>query len=343
MNRKLFGIILGLVFFISVLNFPSTTVKGTSTLYARPPGVGKPPKKPSASVDIRSVGADSLPDHIMLGADIEIIAEVTGDQITSVSFSIDNGPTNPMFQWGSSNRYFGTWSTSGVGDHTIKVWAENDQGNELAADTAVITVVDSYQGTLYYEIDWMVPVPQEILDYWTAYWDSRAIQLIYKIDDGPEVIPYDAVVTQDEFWILEAMYNDHEFESYGTTDDRGGNVFDSQEKWVLWGSWDENSNVGGYTWVSIEGKDLVCGNYIFIAAEMCHNFGGIGAQVVVMMHEAGHSIGVAVLRVRGPRISEVYDADYYSIMSHMRTENCGFTDHWYYSFEYWGTRNLESY
>jgi len=115
---------------------------------------------------------------------------------------------------------------------------------------------------------------------------------------------------------------------------------------MLYGTWDASSNVGGYTYIAFSGKDLIGGNYIFIADAMIDNWESqnsipsSGGEVIVTCHEAGHSIGIAVLR----GTSEKYDPDAYSIMSYMRLQNAkDMADCWYYSEEYWATANLSHY
>jgi len=115
---------------------------------------------------------------------------------------------------------------------------------------------------------------------------------------------------------------------------------------MLYGTWDQDSSVGGYTYVAFIGRDLVAGNYIFIADAMIYaweasnSIPSNGGEVIVTCHEAGHSIGIAVLR----GTSEKYDPDAYSIMSYMRLQNAkDMTYYWYYSKEYWSTANLNYY
>jgi hypothetical protein len=300
----------------------------------------KPVSSTTAAVSIRSLGTGTLTDYLLKGTSIEIVAKCTGT-FSTVYYSIDSGAGVLMTRWGTSDRYYAMWDTSAaaLGTHTVKVYTLSSTGAQVAYQTKSVTVTSTYQMYLYYEIDYMqgLQPPQIVLDYWTAWWNSRAVKLTYKLDD---VVPYASVVS--DLFAYEAQYNDYEFASYGTVNDQGGNVMNSQEKWVLWGSWDTNTGTGGYTYISATKTDLVCGNYIFIAAQMCQDYEadyGIpnyGAQVVVMMHEGAHAIGVAILSRSG---GETYDSDYYGIMSYMRAENCGFNNHWYYSTEYWSARN----
>jgi len=116
---------------------------------------------------------------------------------------------------------------------------------------------------------------------------------------------------------------------------------------MLWADYDVDHNVGGSTYVELtDSGDAIGGNYITIDKGMVDDYYApynmqLGGEVVVAMHEAGHSIGVARLQWFFGWY-EVYDSDY-SIMSVMRTENAGFTNHWYYSWNHWNTRNLVYY
>jgi len=120
----------------------------------------------------------------------------------------------------------------------------------------------------------------------------------------------------------------------------------SPAKWILWGTEDDNPYVGGYTYVVIDKKDALAGNYIFIADGMVDSWEtqnemyNDNGEVIVACHELGHSIGI--LQLKGQ--SEKYDPDYYSIMSHMRPENALYMENaWYYSSTYWNSKNLEYY
>ena len=115
---------------------------------------------------------------------------------------------------------------------------------------------------------------------------------------------------------------------------------------MLWGTWDENTNVGGYTYVVIDKKDALSGNYVFIADAMIDDWEAENSmyadngEVIVTCHELGHSIGI--LQLRGQ--SEKYDPDSYSIMSTMNVENALYMENnWYYSESYWDTKNMGYY
>ncbi len=206
-------------------------------------------------------------------------------------------------------------------------------------------VVSGYEAELWYEIDYMYDEASGkdfrpldgVLDYWVVYWDARAIKINPVIDDP---VPWQYEISDP--WWYEEYYNDF------APDPNDPNWYNSQWKWMLWADYDVDHGVGGSTYVAIsDGGDALGGNYITIYKGMVDDYYApysieFGGEVVVAMHEAGHSIGVA-------RIGyffgwyEIYDSDYYSIMSTMRLENAGFTDHWYCSWDYWDTRNIEYY
>jgi len=172
----------------------------------------------------------------------------------------------------------------------------------------------------------------EVLAYIVSYYDARGISVTFYED---EIVQYDESVTDAEFWEIEAEYNDHD------------NGYFDNWKWVLFGTTVEGeSDVVGYCWVLISGKDYVAGNYIFIADETADEWGGTDAQLVVgaeataLMHEMGHSIGIGKLH---PKFGEKYDPDPSSVMSYLSEANAGLYEIWYYSDSYWATRNMEYY
>jgi len=169
-------------------------------------------------------------------------------------------------------------------------------------------------------------------------------------------------VTDDDFWVIEATYNNLGNDAYGAGDAVFGTdgVYSSKWKWVLYGTTVEGyPNVVGYTYVVIARVgltyDLLAGNYIYIADKTADDWATsatgwkntltdeqkkMGAEAVVLMHEMGHSIGIAVLSSRG---AEVYDSDTYSVMSYLNVNNAGKYLAWYYSDKYWATRNMDYY
>ncbi|PVX25842.1 MAG: hypothetical protein CW716_07220 [Candidatus Bathyarchaeum sp.] len=201
---------------------------------------------------------------------------------------------------------------------------------------------------LFIEIDYMEghEPTQAVLDYIKGYYQGNnpsgaQISVTFYKDD---VVPLDTSVSTTDFWAIESEYND-------LGDDKiidQTPKFTSKWKWVLFGTVVEGeSNVMGYTYVATQRKDLVAGNYIFIADksgdDWASNYDGIegsDAEAVVLMHELGHSIGIAKLH---PVLGEQYDPDPASVMSYLSTANAGLTDAWYYSDNYWATSNLEYY
>ena len=303
----------------------------------------KPPKPPTpdrptkTSVDIRNI-----PSGETVYSSVLIIAEVKGT-FDEVVFQVDGGLEVPMGQVGSTERYEVTWETGGIATagHTLTVNAKSS-GSVVASDSVDVTVVTGYQWELYYEIDYITsnPPEQSVLEYQISYWAGHAIKVSYKVDQGIEDPNGDGIITSTEFWQLEVIYNDGD-------DNAGGNPnngkYTLKEKWMLYGSQDSDPDVGGYTWVLGDGS---AGNYIFIADSMIdtwesdYSIPNDGGEVTVVCHETGHSIGILV--TRGPR--EKYDSDNYSVMSMMRLENAKYmAGYWYYSKEYWATRNMEYY
>ncbi|MFX1255190.1 MAG: carboxypeptidase-like regulatory domain-containing protein [Promethearchaeota archaeon] len=299
--------------------------------------------------DIRNVGSASQTDYIKQGTNPKIVAECSYNSLLKYYYSIDGGSLKQLTRWGSTDRFYFTLQTSSLslGTHVITVHIYDYTGLiPVFCSDRIFTLTNLYRMRLYYEIDYMngFEPPQEVLDYWTSYWDSRAIKLIYKIDDK---IPYKYGVNRSEFWNYENSYNNHEFSSYGTVDDRAyGNkdnsVYTSQEKWIFWGSISSYFFGSGACDSLRNGDDIVAGNYIFICAEKIqdseeqNNINNYGNFITTTMHEAGHSIGIAVL---DGNFQEVYDPDTYSIMSKITVDRALFTNLWYYSVEYWATRN----
>jgi hypothetical protein len=203
---------------------------------------------------------------------------------------------------------------------------------------------------LHIEIDYMdghEPTPL-VLDYIVNYYGAKGISVTFYVDGYPdeseisEEVPligshWDATdgISDDEFDVIETMYNDND------------NGYDDNWKWVLFGTTVEGeSDVVGYCWVIISGKDYLAGNYIFIADEEADSWAssnGIelyGTEAAVLMHEMGHSIGIGILH---PRFGEKYDPDPSSVMSYLTPANAGHYEAWYYSDGYWATRNMDYY
>ena len=215
---------------------------------------------------------------------------------------------------------------------------------------------------LVIEIDYIVghePTPS-VLTYIKDYYSARGIDVTFHISDSIIcTADFENGISDSEFWAIEKEYNDeilyNDKASDGIDADLDGNNYDEEfflkEKWVLFGTTVEGAtSTVGYCYVFIgyvnpAKADLLAGNYIFIAdglADTWSENNGIdsyGAEAVVLMHEMGHSIGIALLNARG----EIYDRDTYSVMSYLNVNNAGLYDGWYYSDKYWSTRNMEYY
>jgi hypothetical protein len=302
--------------------------------------LAKPGKPVTTSLGIRNIpSGDTVFDKVL------VIAQVTGT-FTKVVFQVGSSAAVDMAKVDSTDRYEASWDTNSLsaGSYTFTIKAEDANNKQLASASVTVNVVKSIKYHLRYEIDYVTGyMPStNVLDYMVSYWRGHAIEVTYTIDDEiKDSIATDGVISSSDFWALENKYND------GTTNSaKYGYQYTLPEKWMLYGTWDVNSNVGGYTYVAFSGKDLIGGNYIFIAGAMIDNWETIndipsdGGKVIVTCHEAGHSIGIAVIR----GISEKYDPDVYSIMSYMRLQNAkDMVNYWYYSKEYWATANLNYY
>ncbi|MDH5745810.1 MAG: Ig-like domain-containing protein [Candidatus Bathyarchaeota archaeon] len=223
--------------------------------------------------------------------------------------------------------------TSGLLVHSIDVGLE-------------ITSTLAFDYELFIEIDYMnghMPTP-EVLDYieWYCMGNNPSGELISVTFHVDEEVPIDQSVSDTKFWTIEAAYNNLGDDKYTG---KSAN-FVSKWKWVLFGTTVEDEpNIVGYTYVLTRGNDLLAGNYIFIADETADNWATtpeleIGAEAVILMHEMGHSIGIANFH---PAFGEIYDPDSYSVMSYLTTDNAGLYWAWYYSDDYWATRNMGYY
>ena len=291
-----------------------------------------------------------------------IDVKATGEGVT-ITVTI-NGNTTDITNTRSGDYYvLYPWTVDVAGTYVITAEAIDANGNEA---TASITV------TVFSNVEESVPVTYElileidyisgheptstVLDYIYRYYRVQGILVTFWVDDVVEdPTPYTGV-TDDDFWVIESMYNDvvlfndRAQDGFDADGDGSDYEYTLKEKWVLFGTVVEGQpNVVGYCYVKIEKKDLVAGNYIFIADEAADNWSysnGLepySAEATVLMHELGHSIGVGKLRVRGIFVTEVYDEDPFSVMSYLSTENAGLIDAWHYSNEYWATRNMEYY
>jgi hypothetical protein len=186
---------------------------------------------------------------------------------------------------------------------------------------------------------------QAVLNYIQAYYASQNIAITFDLANQNE-IPFTAAlsdgVSDAEFWALEAQYND----GLDNAVNSENGEYLLPLKWVLYGtSVEGSSDVVGYTYCVGTFRDLVAGNYIFIAdgaADAWADEKGVqqyGAEAVLLMHEFGHSVGICVVRAGG----EVYCSDYYCVMSYLRPQNAGNLNHWYYCSTHWKTKNIEYY
>jgi hypothetical protein len=281
--------------------------------------------------------------------------------VKKVEYRVDTGTWIEM-SYVSDSTYEAEWDTASVYDgvHTITVKA-TDTSNNVGEDSVTVTTANgitppppTMEYELFIEIDYMTghePTPL-VLDYIDDYYYKRGIEVTFYVDD---TVPYDSSVTDAEFWAIEAKYNNKGDDKYGSRDPVFGTagVYSSKWKWVLYGTTVEGApNVVGYTYV-VRARvgltyDLLAGNYIYIADEAADNWASsqepqiapYGAEAVVLMHEMGHSIGIAVLSRLG---AEVYDPDTYSVMSYLNANNAGKYRAWYYSDKYWATRNMKYY
>ena len=202
---------------------------------------------------------------------------------------------------------------------------------------------ESYALTI--EIDYIeghMPT-QTVLDYITLYYAGKNIELTFVIDDPiPDAASYDNGISYQEFLTIEATYNDgNDKANYNPTFE----LTKLKEKWVLYGTSVENEeNTVGYTLCWGTTRDLIAGNWMYIADGKCDSITTdsnlqMGIEAVVLMHEFGHSIGICTVRLG----SEVYCSDYYCVMSYLRPENAGNMNKWYYCDRHWKTRNLDYY
>jgi hypothetical protein len=306
---------------------------------AKPSWAGKPDKS-ATSVKILNV-----PDGETVMESVTVIVEAKGE------FDSIELQGTPMSAVGYGDRYYATWTAPPSGPASIVVEGKDREGGTVASDTVAVMVVNEPMWEVYIEVDYIEGHPPNtaVLEYLVSYWSGFAIYVEYEID---EQIPFDNIITGSEFLTLESIYNDEIWyddqghDGYDADGDGYDGEYLSKEKWMLWGTWDENPNVGGYTYVVIDKKDALAGNYIFIADAMIDDWEASNGmtldngEVIVTCHELGHSIGI--LQLRGQ--SEKYDPDRYSIMSTMNTENALYMEeNWYYSGSYWDTKNMGYY
>ena len=193
------------------------------------------------------------------------------------------------------------------------------------------------------EIDYMEGhrPTDSVLDYMQSYYAARGITITYDLP-SEATVPLDNSVSDADFWTIEAEYNAGEDNAINADDGK----YTLPLKWMLFGTTVEGAaTTVGYTYCVTTFRDLVAGNYIFVAdkaADEWANSHGIsqdGAEAVLVMHEFGHSIGICTVRAGG----EVYCSDYYCVMSYLRTQNAGNIGNWYYCNTHWKTKNLDYY
>lgn len=312
------------------------------------------PTRPAAAKTPPVVQIKEPQSGAVVDTDVLIQATATDDDgIKKVEYAIDGDDWTRMLDAGGG-MYQATWDSTTVadGDHTITVRA-TDVRNAKGQDSVYVVTQNggieppplpttTYE--LSIEIDYMTGhyPTQTVLDYIEWYYlgnnpSGDLIEVTFTIDDQ---VPVDPAISNQEFWAIEAVYNDG-------TDNAGGDpnngVYDSKDKWVLYGTSVEGSpGTVGYCYVVLEGRvtqDGLYGNYIFIADETADSIENYGAEAVVLMHELGHSIGIGKFRLN----REIYDPDTGSVMSYISDDNAKLYDQWYYSASYWDTRNLEYY
>jgi len=298
-----------------------------------------------ATVNIRNINNKEY-----VYSNLLIIASVTGF-FSKVYYQIDSGAKYPMTKVGTTNRFQAVWNTltATAAPHTLWVKAVNLLGMTVGSAYVYVTVVRSFRYRLYYEIDYMSGhyPPASVLNYMKAYWQGHATQVTFRVDDlVTDPTPADGKITTSDFWKIEKAKNDvwmYDDRSFGGVSKK----FTLKEKWMLYGTYADSPTTGGYCYIVRSGSDVLAGNYIFIADSMLDKWeyaNGVpydGAEEVVVMHEAGHSIGIAKLSAT---YTEVYDSDYYSVMALIRVQNAKYMAlRWYYSKEYWATANRAYY
>lgn len=334
-------------------------------------GIPGPP--PRGDTTPPTVLISSPSDGDVVSGIIIISADVMDDvAVGVVEYGVDGAGWTSMSSVGGSI-YAADWNSASVydGGHTITVRAMDTSDNE-GTDSITVTTSNEiapppYQYELWIEIDYIAghEPTQTVLDYIKWYYlgnnpTGDLISVTFYVENVTQKvnelgINYANGINDNEFWAIEKAVNDLGDDKYGAGDPVFGTagVYSSKWKWILYGTTVEGAPyVIGYTYVIMAriGRtyDLLAGNYIFIADEAADSWASsqeppiepYGADGVVLMHEMGHSIGIAVLSRRG---AEVYDPDTYSVMSYLSTANAGLYEEWYYSDEYWATRNMDYY
>jgi len=357
-----------------------TSVKLSVVALAQGRGSGDPPDLTLSSGDIGFTPSEPVVGKIVtITATIHNIGYTNAKDVL-VNFSANSTSIGEdgieVIPKGQSRSAKIDWIPKDAGKYIIRVVvdpkntiAESNEGNNEAPKTVAVLEAappphapppPAIEYELFIEIDYIeghVPTP-EVLEYIEWYYmgnnpSGESIKVTFYVDD---VVPLDQSVSHTDFWAIEVAYNNMGDDAYGTGDPIFGTsgVYSSKWKWVLFGTVVEGQpGVVGYCYIVKQriGQwrwDLLAGNYMFIADEAADNWATkqdpqiepYGAEAVALMHEMGHSIGIAKLDSSG---KEVYDPDRGSVMSYLSTANAKLYGAWYYSDQYWATRNLEYY
>ena len=282
---------------------------------------------------------------IYVGSTVRFDAEQSYDPDgTIVTYTWDFGDGPPVTE--TESVAYHPYLASGP--YTIQLTVTDDKGatGEISRDI----FIHSLKWEIYLEIDYMTghEPSDSVIEYIHGYFRDNGIYVYFIVDDE---ITADPSVTRNEFWTYESQYND-----VWTHDDRviyhwwGREYKDTvKEKWVLFGTIaDEKPDAaGGYIGHVTKdetGKDVLAGNYIFIADQANDAWveppiSQEDAETVALMHEFGHSIGIMKLDKHG---QEVYDnwRGGASVMDVLNTANCVVRQ---YSPGYWKRQNMEYY
>jgi len=257
------------------------------------------------------------------------------------------------------------WVAAAVGNHNItvvvdpnkKISESNETNNEASKTIAILEAAPpppastppAIEYALFIEIDYMEghKPNSTALAYIRGYYYDRGISVTFYVND---TVPYDPSVTDAEFWTMEARYNNMGDDSAGGNPETG--IYFSKWKWVLYGTNVSGyPNIVGYCYivaqsVSFGEWDLLAGNYMFLADNTADCWAvsrGIepyGAETVVLMHEIGHCIGIAIVDSWG---REVYCRNIECVMARLSVYNADNYHFWHYCNDHWATKNLEYY
>lgn len=241
-----------------------------------------------------------------------------------------------------------TYTPPGIGTYNIRVEAAQITGEQDLTDNSMdigIVTVSEFAYRLTIEIDYMVghQPTGAVLTYLTNYYAESGIQVVFDTENSNEV-PLDTSVSTTDFWAIEKS-NDAGPDNANGSPNTG--KYTSAYKWVLYGTVVAGSpNTVGYCYTTGTRSDLLAGNYIYIADQSIDDYFSAsttlqtGGEACVLLHEVGHSIGIAILSRTG---SEVYCSDSTCIMSYLSTANAQDTNNWHYCNAHWATKNLNYY